>query len=685
MNCFFSKSGVVLGVACLLSNFSLSAEEALPVYELGEYVVSSGPVPRTVADFASPFTSIDEDDVSRKNASTLGQLLDEQPGVTATSFGAGASRPIIRGFDGPRVRILDSGIEALDVSDTSPDHGTSVEPMLVERVEVLRGPSTLLYGSSAIGGVVNVIGRELPRALVDPKGYEGNFETRYDTVSRGFTSLGYGAVGGDLWAVSFTALDRESENYEIPGEAEIHSEEEHEEEEGSHGILENSFVDTESYSFGGTWFFGDSNFFGLSYASYGSNYGVPGHGHEDDDHHVAGEEHEEEGVAIDLDRKRYDAELVVSEPMAWIEALRFRMGYTDYEHVELEGDEIGTRFEREGWEFRGELAHIDIGIFDSGVVGFQASDTDFSAAGDEAFTPPSATRNQAVFISEHIHGEEIHWDMGFRAEDQEVSPDSGGRDYEDLATSIALSGIWNFADQHSLSIALQRSQRHPTSAELYANGPHLATEQFEIGDDSLGLETAHGVDVTYSYDSEEWKTTVSAFYTYFDDFIFAEETGVEMDDLPVFEYEAVEASFVGIEAELEYFVERSVERQLSYRVFADYVYATNEDAGESLPRIPPLRLGIGSRYVWGQWDAGILLRYNFEQNRTSSGESDTSSFTELNVDLSHRRELGNGLELTLFGRLDNLLDETIRSHTSFLKEVAPLPGRSLTVGARVAF
>lgn len=687
MHTYYIKCSAIKCAALLLTTLTIHGEGDSPIYELEPYTVSVGPMPRAVSDFAVPITALDEDQIHQKNAGTLGQMLDGELGVTATGFGAGASRPIIRGFDGPRVRILDSGIEAIDVSDTSPDHAVSIEPLLVERVEVLRGPSTLLYGSSAIGGVVNVIGREIPRELVDPKGYDGAVETRYDGASRGFTSLGYATVGGDRWAVRATALTRDAKDYDIPGDAELHSdddhEEEHEEEEGRSGRLENSFVETDAFSIGGTWFWSESNYLGMSFSSYESLYGVPGHGHA----HEEGEDEaeEEETVSIDLKRLRYDLEWSLIEPFDWAEAIRLRLGYTDYEHTELEGSETGTVFEREGWEMRGELAHVPVAIFDSGIVGFQVSDTDFSAEGEEAFTPPATTRNQAVFISEHIHGDRLHWDFGARVEAQSIDPESVQSSYSDVAVSLAASAILEFAEHHSISVSLQRSQRHPTSTELFANGPHLATEQFEIGNSDLELETAYGLDVMYRYTTDQWSASLSVFYTHFDDFIYADETGAEMDELPVFEFTAVDANFWGLEGELEHAFYTDASQELSMRLFFDYVRATNEASNDPLPRIPPLRVGLGVDWSRGGWDAGIFLRRTVNQGRTSTNETETDGFTELTINLSREFELGNGLALTVFGRADNLLDEEIRYHTSFLKDVSPQPGRSFTVGARLEF
>ena len=688
MNSFSSQSGLFTCAAfsCLLTASSAKAEE--PIFELDEYVVSAGPVARPIEDFSAPFTSLTGAALERTDGSTLGAMLDGQLGVSATSFGAGASRPIIRGFDGPRVRILESGLEALDVSETSPDHAVAVEPMLVERIEVIRGPATLLYGSSAIGGVVNVIGREIPREKVAEKGSEGSIETRYETAAEGRSAIAYAAVGGAQWAVSITGLNRSGEDYSIPGHAEL----EPDEDEAAGGVLPNSFAETQAYSMGGTGFFGEGNYIGIGYGSLASLYGIPGHAHEEahseEDAHGHDEAHEEEeatAVSIDLERQRYDAELYLREPHEWIQAARLRLAYTDYEHTEWEGEETGTVFEKTGWELRGEISHRPFIVFDSGIIGIQMTDTDFSATGEEAFTPPASTRSQAVFMSEHIHGEHLHWDFGLRLERQSVAPEGTLGDYSDLATSLAAGFIWNPSDGHKVALSLQRSQRHPSSTELYADGPHLATAQYEIGEASLELETAHGLDLSYRYSASEWEATASLFYTAFEEFIFAEPTGAEREGLPVYEFTSVDARFQGVEAEIKYFAYRDEDSSLSYRLMGDYVSAVNEDSGDPLPRIPPLRLGAEIRFERGVWDVGALLRRSFDTTETAPDETTTDGYTEFKVDLAYRFALANGGELTVFARGDNLLDETIRHHTSFLKDVAPLPGRSLTAGLRLRF
>ena len=700
----------LLSQAALFSDEEPRVEQ--PVYQLEDFVVSAGPIAQSVDDFASPFSSLVSEEIQQNSGSTIGELLEGQPGVSSTSFGSAASRPVIRGFDGARVRILDSGIEALDASSISVDHAVATEALLLERVEILRGPSTLLYGSSAIGGVVNMIGREIPRSPVSTAGeVEGGFKSSYDSASSGETTLGYIKAGGENWAMSVTGLTRDNDDYEIPG----HAESEPGVGEEANGILENSFVETDSYSIGNTWFFNEGSYFGLSYSNYNSLYGVAGHSHEDEDGHVevpGAPEEEEAPTIVDLERTRYDAELVLIEPLDWIKAARVRLGYTDYMHVESEGDHA-TRYDNEGWELRGEIAHDSFASFDEGVVGIQFADSDFSALGEEAFTPDSNTQNQAIFMSEHIHNGDLHWEFGARVENQTVDPDDqavvpAGRptagqarnlgSYSDTALSLAVSAIWDFAENQSLTLSLQRSQRHPTSTELYALGAHIATDQYEIGDPNLGLETAYGIDLRHNYSAGNWSTAVSAFYTTFDNYIYSRNLGTEtiiINDEPGehfgeethyddYRFEAVDAIFWGFEAEANYIAYQSAGTTVTVGLLADYVRATNEDANTNLPRITPMRIGGKLRIENGPWAVGALLRQNFKQSNNAEYESETGSFTELQIDLSHSFELEGG-ELTLFAQGRNLLNEDIRRHTSFIKDKAPQPGRSVNVGISYKF
>ena len=667
MNHFFLKSGALACIALGSAHIINAESSEKTVYQLDDYIVSAGPNLRSIADYAAPVNVVTAQELSRQSGSSLGAVLDWQPGVSSSSFGAGASRPILRGFDGPRVRILDAGLDTMDVSDTSPDHAVTLEPLLTERVEVLRGPSTLLYGSSAIGGAVNVIGKEMPRQRVDPKGYEGALEARHDTVSDGDTLVGFATVGDDDWALTITAVDRDADDYEIPDDAQ--------EDDAEGDTLENSFVEMEQYSVGASWFFSEENRIGFSFSNYQTRYGLPGHGHHE------GEEHAEEAVAVDMERKRYDMELELVDVNDWIEALRMRLGYTDYEHSE--GD---TVFERKGWELRAEAAHTPWWVIDEGVVGVQFSDVDFSALGSESFTPASTTKTQALFVSEHIHGDVLHYEFGGRIERTDISEDKEQRDYDELAISLAAGATWHIDEANSLSLVLQRSQRNPTSTELYAEGPHFATSQYEFGDADLKQETAYGVDLTYRTTHENWQAEVSLFYTYFDDYIFSEEReGEEIDELHVYDFNAIDAEFYGIETQLDYTLIENEGNRVLLSLMGDWVHATNEDTGDDLARMPPMR--IGSRLGWtaGNWDSGVELRYAFEQNNTGPEETSTDDYLKLNLDVNYRLDLGNSITAVLFARAENLLDEEIRHHTSFIKEEAALPGRNFTIGARLEF
>lgn len=672
---FSFKEGVLFCTALSLQLANANSTEPTPVYELDEYVVSAGPVPQSISEFAAPVDLIDQATLQRNAAASLGESLSWQPGVSASSFASGASRPILRGFDGPRVRILDSGIEALDASATSPDHGVAVEPLLIERVEILRGPATLLYGSSAIGGAVNTIGREIPQAPV-PNGSTGGIEARYDTASHGKSYLGYTQFGTEQWALSFTGLSRRSDDYDIPGHANSDG-------TGSRGTLENSFVETDSFSAGGSWFFQNDSHFGLAYSEYDSLYGVPG-----------------EDVSIDLKRDKLEAELEVNEPSAFIEAFRIRAAYTDYQHMELEGPDVGTIFENDGWELRAEAAHAPLALFTRGLFGAQTSQNHLSALGDEAFTPPATTRNHAVFITEHIDSGDQHYEFGARIEQQSVDVSGSPESYDDLALSIAASWIWDLTENHSLKLSLQRAQRHPTSTELYARGPHLATEQYELGDDDLELETAYGIDLGFETKYERWSASVSAFYTVFDDYIFAQDLGYQTDvagitefdpgfdpaeALDTYQFTAVDAVFWGFEAELSRTLQQSSNSELVLSLLGDYVEAENRDADDALPRMPPLRIGARIDYSYGTWQMGGQLRYAFDHENTAPGETDTEGYTQFDLNLSKTFLVNQNMTWTLFVNAQNLLDEEIRYSTSFLKDSAPQPGRNFSLGARLEF
>ena len=687
MNYYFLGTALA---GSLLTTLFTHAESKEEIYLLEDYIVSAGPGLRAIQDFAAPVEVLTAEALKEKNASNLGALLEGMPGVAATSFTAGASRPILRGFDGPRVRILDSGIQAFDVSETSADHAVALEPLLIDRVEVLRGPSTLLYGGSAIGGAINVVDKSLPRERAPASGFGGAVETRYDSVSNGKTSAGHFSAGNEDWVLRATALERKNDNYRVPKFEEPK--------------LDNSFQESSYYSFGATRFFGDDHYFGIAYSDLDSDYGVPGHEHEDHGGGGAHADEEEVGVSIEMETRRLNAEYQISEPFAWAEALRLRAGYTDYDHEEIVDGGPEIRYERTGWELRGEIAHKPWAGIDTGTVGIQISNTDTSIVsfeeGHEAFIPNSEVRNGAIFFNEHWHGERLHYEFGGRLEHKRIEADGVANDYSDEAISAAASAIWNIDAQQTLKLSLQRSQRHPTTTELYSEGFHIAAQRYEIGDASLEVETALGLDLTYEFTRPDDSASVTVFYTLFDDYINSENLGYETDDegtkegepgfedehaLDTYQYRAVDANFYGIETSYERVLYRKGEDALSLSLMADWIQAEERGSGDSLPRIPPVRLGIGLDYESPDWKAGLDLTQALRQKDTATYESETSGYSQLDAHLSKSFALPGGQSLSLFANANNLLDRKIVHHTSYLKEEAPLPGRNIAVGLRMEF
>jgi iron complex outermembrane receptor protein len=673
-------------VGSLLAHTYTHAESEKEVYLLEDYIVSAGPGLRSIQDYAAPVEVLSEKEIATKNATNLAGLLDGAAGVSATSFTAGASRPVLRGFSGSRVQIMESGLETFDVSALSPDHAVTLEPMLIERVEILRGPATLLYGGSAIGGAINVVDKTLMRA--PDAGFGGSIETRYDDVSNGTTTVGHASYGTQDWAVRVTGMERDNENYKVP---------DHEEPK-----LDGSYQESSRYSIGATRFFGDNHYLGLSLSEMDSDYGVPGHehGHEDGDH-APGDEDEEIGVFILLETTRLNAEYSIPEPFSWAEALRLRASYTDYLHDEIEDGALGIRYEQTSWDLRGELAHKPFMSIDTGVIGFQMTDSDFVAAGDEAFTPNSNTQSRAIFFNEHWHGEALHYEFGARLENTDIEADGVAEDYSETALSIAASAIWKIDAAQMLKLSLNRSQRNPTSSELYSEGAHLATQQYFVATEApLKKETALGIDLTYEIQREEDSAQVTAFYTRFDDYIFGAPLGYQTDDegtkegdpdfeadhaMDTYRYEAVDADYYGLEASYKRSLLRQGESELSLKLTGDWVHAEQRGSGESLPLIPPVRLGLGLHYGSPDWQAGAKVKRALRQSDTASNESETAGYTQLDAYLSKGFALSGGQTLSLFTHANNLLDENIIHHTSSLKEEAPLPGRNISIGLRMDF
>jgi iron complex outermembrane receptor protein len=664
--------------------FSLSPT-AHAQHEIEEIRVVATPLEQSVAEIAQSVTVIGGDDLRRAQSTNLGETLAGQLGMSASSFGAGASRPIIRGLAGARVKMMEDGIDSLDVSTVSVDHAVSVDPLVAEQIEIFRGPTTLLYGSGAVGGIVNTVTNRIPESA-PADGFDAGFELRGDTVADDRTGAFRLDGGGDAFAWHVDALRRESGDYEIPGEAELHhpgEEEEEEEEEHAFGILENSAVETSSAAFGGSWL-GDDAFFGVSVSGFETLYGIPGHHHEEEAP-LPGEEEEEEHVRVDLDQTRFDIKGGWSNISGALDAINLRIGVNDYEHRELEGAEIGTLFENQAYEGRLEFLHAPWGEWD-GAFGVQFGEREFSAIGEEAFIPPVDTTTLGVFMLEERGFDDWTLSIGGRLEDQEHRPSDGSPNVSDTAASLSLAAIRTLAGDYALALHVAVAERLPVAEELYANGPHLASQTFEIGDPALGTETSRHMDIGLRKTGGTLTWTVTAFYTSFADFIYLRDTGTAdaESELTIFQYAQEDAEIMGLEAELFAPIAQIGSGELDLRLYADTVRG-ELDSGEDLPRLPPLRVGARLQYH----DEGLILglesAWYDDQEDTAPFEEATSGYTMVNADLSWTLPRASGPEISLFLKGANLLDEDARRHTSLVKDLAPLPGRNFVAGLRATF
>ena len=652
---------------------------------LENFVITASPLAREADEISAPTSVLAADALARRQQGTLGETLAGLPGVDSTYFGPGASRPVIRGLGGARIRVFTGGVGTLDASVVSPDHAVSLDPLLIERVEVVRGPAALLYGGGAIGGVVNVIDGRIPETL--PAGpLTGRFEMRGDTAADERAAAGVltGAAGKFAWRLD--GFRRETGDIEIPGFAEtdalLADHDEAKEGPAAFGSLPNSATKTSGGAFGLSYINGKGHL-GFSYSGFDSLYGVPGHGHH---HGEEPEEEEEHGdVRIDLRQRRGDAHGEWLEPVGFLRAARFQLGVADYEHTELEGDEVGTRFTNQAHEGRLELLHEKLGDVE-GALGWQFARSDFEAVGDEAFMPPSVTRQQAVFVYEELVRGDWTAQFGARVDWQKITPAaaSGLPARRHTGETFTAGLIWRVSEGGSFAFSASANERAPNAQELYADGPHAGTGAYEAGDSMLGVEKSRGLDLSYRHRRGPVTGEVSVFLNRFDGYIYEEATGAEEDGLPVFAFVQRAARLYGAEAELVFHLHETKESLADLRLFADSVRATNTSDDTPLPRTTPVRFGAGFDWERGPWSVSAEWRRVQSQDRLAPAETATDGHDLVSVGAAWRFEAGRAHgELFVQGR--NLLDETARVHASFLKDIAPLPGRNFTAGLRLKF
>lgn len=653
-----------------------------------EIIVTASPLGRSTQETIVGATLVSGDDLERNLDSSIGETLRKQPGISSTFFGPGASRPVIRGLGGDRISVLDSGIGSIDASSTSPDHAVAVEPATAEKIEIVRGAATLLYGSSAAGGVVNVFSGRIPSTLPDG-GVDGAIRIGGSTADKGVETAGGFDVtlvrNGDSGLVFHgEGAYHNADDYKIPDFA--HSARlraiEAADPLGSgpdttSGKEPNSDVESKTGTVGLSYVFG-SGFAGFSATALNSFYGVPG----SDEALPDGS-----GPHIDIRQRRIDFDSAFDADLGLFTKAKLRVGYADYTHTELEpSGEPGTVFANEGVEGRLELVDKTVNAAGgdlNGALGFQWRIRDFSAIGEEAFLPETKTRQYGVFGLEDYERGPFRFEVGGRYERTNHNVASTATELGFDAWSVSVGAGVTPVDGVFLGVTGIRTERAPSPEELFSNGPHLATSAFEIGDPALGVETARGVEATAKIGGEKRSLVINAFYTSYKDFIFENATGADADVdgelIPIFVFQATDAVFKGFEAQLDSELFEAGPFHFHGHASLDYVRATADlSATGDLPRIPPLSGLFAIEANSDHFDLRGEVEYSAEQDKTGANELATDGYTLYNAYLT-LRPFGADSGLSARVSAVNLTNEDARLHTSFLKDVAPLPGRNIKV------
>ena len=675
------RNALAVAVSCALSALCATTSQAQTVAPttLEKVVVTGNPLGST--EIASPVSVLTGDALVLRRGSTLGDTLSGLPGVSSTSFGPNASRPTIRGLDGDRVRILSNAGASLDASSLSFDHAVPIDPLIVERIEVLRGPGALLYGGSAMGGVVNALDNRIPKEPLT--GLGGAVELRLGGAARerGGAALVEGGNGQFAWHAD--VFGRQTSDLRVPRHVPI--------EDGTalpeSTRVRNSASDTRGAAIGGSLFFGKGRL-GISADTFDSSYGVV----------------VEPDVTIKMKRDHLGVSGELKDIGGPFAILRAQFNSTRYEHKEIDGSgAVGTIFKTAGNELRVEAEHALFGPL-RGVVGVQWEDFDFSALGDEAFVPSTRTQRQALFALEEMAWAGGTLSGGLRLEHARV--DSSGDANANLLKfgppvqrsfslrSASLSNVFKLTPQWTLTGAASLSERAPTSFELYANGVHAATGTFERGDAALRAERGVNVDAALQWKSGHSHLRMGAFVSRFSRFISLEASGNSVQEpngqggfnsFPEYVFKPVRARLHGLEIEGS---QRLVESRWTLDVSGklDFTRASNVDTGEALPRVAPMRLSVGLDAASGPWSARIEVDHAARQNRVPATDVPTAGHTMVNLSLSRRFNLASS-DALWFLKLGNLGDALAYSASSIqtARDLSPLPGRSLKTGIRVAF
>ena len=702
----FPKNLITLSIFAVVAPtvFAEQSSSSIPVQTMDTIQVQAHPLVQTAADFAVADQVVGQKALSER-ATTIGDALADELGVYSNQFGSGASRPVIRGQDGPRVKVLQHASETADVSTLSPDHAVTVDPILAKQVEVIRGPSTLLYGAGTVGGLVNVTDQKIPTQMPED-GLEGTVGLRYNSGSdEKLASAGVTAGIGENFALRVEGSKRKANDYIAPDY--FH---EHDDELEKERRVGNTFAEGQTVNIGGSWIH-DRGFVGLSYSNRQDQYGLPGHSHEYHGCVLHGDHfhgcptpdpdapaHEEHGGPwVDLKSERYEVRTELEQPFAGVEKLRVHASMTDYEHDELEENEVISNFKSKGYDGRLELVHVPVAGWE-GVIGTQisqqkinlaASEHDHHEDGDEddeehhvhgssVVMPDTKTDKFSLFALEHKQLGDVHVELGARVDHQKVKVDSDQKDYSGTGVSASAAANWEFAPNYKLSVVGSHQQRLPLAQELYADGLHFATNTYELGNPDLDKETSNNLELGLHYEGDKLDYHVHVYHNWFDDYIYG-ETVAQKGNLRGVQYTQDKARFYGTEAQAGY----QINDMYKLSVFGDYVRGKIE--GENAPRVPAGRLGTKVEADFADGWSGLAEYYHvFNQDKIASYEDETQGYNMVNVGLSYANSLADNNAYRVYFKANNLLDDQVYSHTSFLSNI-PQVGRNFTVGVQYDF
>ncbi|ENV52603.1 zinc piracy TonB-dependent receptor ZnuD [Acinetobacter baylyi] len=621
-----------------------------------------------------------------QGATTIGNALNGQSGVYSAQYTGGVSRPVIRGLDGARVKITQNGGDTLDVSSVSPDHAVTVDPNASDQIQILKGPEALLYGAGSVGGLVNVIDHKIPSKMPD-NGYEGQLGVRYNTGDDGLVYSGDSTVAlGSQFALNVGGLKRDANDYILPHDL-----------QGTSRREESTFARSHDYHAGLSWIY-DRGYTGIAYSERHDKYGIPGdnplyglckpsHGKLDCgslvDQQAAMQANDGAAAWINLKEKRYDLKSELNDPFAGFSKLAAQATYTDYQHQEMDGDEPDTTFISKGTDARITLDNTPWAGWE-GQFGTQYTQQKLTINGDEALMDPTVTKRYSVFGLQEKQVDQLHFQVSSRIDHQTIDIDGndvdvGAKNYSGTAYSLAGSTDWAFKPNYKLSLTGSHQERLPLAQELYSNGAHMATNTFELGNDDLDKEKSNNIELGLHFDNDRLKYNVSAFQSWYDNFIYA-NTLDRFQDFRLIQYDQTNARFYGVDGDISY--------QLSPRynagLFGDYVRGKLDDAGNA-PRIPGGRLGTRIKADFGQGYSGTAEYYHvFNQDDIANYETEGKGYNMLNMGLAYDGQINAKAGYQLYAKANNLLDSKVYLHESFLSDV-PQIGRNFTMGVNFNF